>query len=487
VEGSGIHATACETQRPIRLTQADLKAHPRWTGLGDYADKNAVIRGFLSVPLMGRDGQSIGVLQLSDKFEGEFTLQDEYVVIELAHLAATALESALLFDEVHQLNVGLEQKVAERTEALSRQEALFRALAEEAPQAIWTINPQSEMTYFNGAFHALVGGEKSQWFGKAWLDLIHPEDLPVLLQTWETALQSGTRYANIRRMRDHSGGWHFMSCTASPVFKASGGVDFWVGIEADITDIKAIETALRLSNQELEAFSYSVSHDLRSPLNTIDGFSRLLAKQLKADSNEKSRHYLSRIQAGVAQMGQLIEDLLSLAQVSRTQLRVEPVDLSALAQKIIDEWRVREPERDVRVHIAPGLQVEGDARLLRVAMENLVGNAWKFTSKRERADITVGQIEAPDGLPAYFVRDNGAGFDMAYAHKLFTAFQRLHGAQDFAGTGIGLATVSRVINRHGGRLWPDALVDQGACFYFTVPAQVASPPPDFPPSAPLLG
>jgi light-regulated signal transduction histidine kinase (bacteriophytochrome) len=186
-------------------------------------------------------------------------------------------------------------------------------------------------------------------------------------------------------------------------------------------------------------------------------------------------------------MGQLIEDLLSLAQVSRTQLRVEPVDLSALAQKIIDEWRVREPQRDVRVHIAPGLQVEGDARLLRVAMENLVGNAWKFTSKRERADITVGQIEAPDGLPAYFVRDNGAGFDMAYAHKLFTAFQRLHGAQDFAGTGIGLATVSRVINRHGGRLWPDALVDQGACFYFTVPAQVASPPPDFPPSAPLLG
>lgn len=469
VDGSGIYAMVCETNRPIRLTQAELEAHPRWRGFGAYADKHPAMRGWLAVPLTGRDGRSIGVLQLSDKFEGEFTLQDEYVVIELAQLAATALENAQLFDEIHRLNLGLEQKVAERTEALSRQEALFRALAEEAPQAIWTINPQSEVTYFNGAFLELVGGEKSQWFGKGWLNLIHPEDLPLLLETWEMALQGRTRYANIRRIRDHSGLWHIMSCTASPVFNESGEVDFWVGIDADITDIKAIETALRLSNQELEAFSYSVSHDLRSPLNTIDGFSRLLAKQLSADANEKSRHYLSRIQAGVAQMGQLIEDLLSLAQVSRMQLRVELVDMSALAHKVVDEWRVRAPERAVHVSIEPGLQVQGDARLLRVVMENLVGNAWKFTSQRELADITVGQTHEADNMPVFFVRDNGAGFDMAYADKLFTAFQRLHGAQEFPGSGIGLATVSRVIGRHGGRLWADAKPNGGACFYFTVP------------------
>ncbi|MFM9900121.1 MAG: PAS domain S-box protein [Polaromonas sp.] len=474
VDGSGIYAMVCETKRPMRLTQAELEAHPRWKGFGTYADKHPAMRGWLAVPLMGRDGQSIGVLQLSDKFEGEFTLQDEYVVIELAQRAATALENARLFDEIHRLNLGLEQKVAERTEALSRQEALFRALAEEAPQAIWTINPQSEMTYFNGAFLELVGGEKSQWFGKGWLNLIHPEDLPVLLETWEMALQGQTRYANIRRIRDHSGRWHIMSCTASPVFNESGEVEFWVGIDADITDIKAIEAALRLSNQELEAFSYSVSHDLRSPLNTIDGFSRLLAKQVSAEANEKSRHYLSRIQAGVAQMGQLIEDLLSLAQVSRMQLRVEGVDISVLAQKAVDEWRVRAPEREVHVSIEPGLQAQGDMRLLRVVMENLVGNAWKFTSHRAHAEIAVGQIHEPDGVPVFFVRDNGAGFDMAYADKLFTAFQRLHGAQEFPGSGIGLATVSRVVSRHGGRLWADAKPDEGACFYFTVPGSAAS-------------
>lgn len=474
VDGSGIYALVAETKRPIRLTQAELVAHPRWKGFGTYADKHPAMRGWLAVPLIGRDGNTIGVLQLSDKFEGEFTLQDEHVIIELAQLAATALENARLFDEINRLNLGLEQKVAERTEALSRQEALFRALAEEAPQAIWTINPQNEMTYFNSAFLELVGGEKSQWFGKGWLSLIHPEDLPVVLETWEKALQGRSRFANIRRMCDHTGHWRIMSCTASPVFLESGEVDFWVGIDADVTDIKAIEAALRLSNQELEAFSYSVSHDLRSPLNTIDGFSRLLAKQVSADANEKSRHYLARIQAGVTQMGQLIEDLLSLAQVSRMQLRLEPVDMSALAQKVVDEWRVRAPERQVQISIEPGLVVEGDARLLRVALENLLGNAWKFTSQRERGEITVGQIRGVDGLPVIFVRDNGAGFDMAYADKLYTAFQRLHGAQEFPGSGIGLATVSRVIGRHGGRVWAEAVPDQGASFYFTVPGSTST-------------
>ena len=474
VDGSGIYAMVFETKRPIRLTQAELEAHPRWKGFGAYADKHPAMRGWLAVPLLGRGGQSIGVLQLSDKFEGEFTLQDEYVVLELAQLASTALENARLFDEIHRLNLGLEQKVAERTEALSRQEALFRTLSDQAPQAIWTLDRQGEATYFNRAFIELVGGESRQWMGMGWLPLMHPEDLAGVLDGWHAAKKQRVRYNNIRRLRGQDGTWHIMSCTASPVFNASGEVDFWVGIDADITDIKAVEAALRLSNQELEAFSYSVSHDLRSPLNTVDGFSRLLAKQLSAEANEKSRHYLSRIQAGVAQMGQLIEDLLSLAQVSRLQLRIEPVNLSAMAQTVVDEWRVRAPARAVQVRIEPGLHAQGDARLLRVVLENLLGNAWKFTSQQERAEITVGQTQEADNVPTFFVRDNGAGFDMAYADKLFTAFQRLHGAQEFPGSGIGLATVSRVIDRHGGRLWADAKPNEGACFYFTVPGSAAS-------------
>jgi light-regulated signal transduction histidine kinase (bacteriophytochrome) len=272
-----------------------------------------------------------------------------------------------------------------------------------------------------------------------------------------------------------------MAYRASPVLDDQGEVSFWVGIDADITELKAIEAALRLSNQELEAFSYSVSHDLRSPLNTIDGFSRLLAKQLATqsagdagDAGEKVAHYLSRIQAGVAQMGQLIEDLLSLSQVTRAQLRTEPVDLSVMAHSLLDDWQARQPERQVAVHVESGLQAEADGRLVRVVMENLLSNAWKFTSQRPpaQAEIRIGQTMDAVGLPVFFVQDNGAGFDMAYADKLFSPFQRLHAVSEFSGTGIGLATVSRVIKRHGGSLWAEAIPGAGATFFFTLPRPI---------------
>jgi light-regulated signal transduction histidine kinase (bacteriophytochrome) len=185
-------------------------------------------------------------------------------------------------------------------------------------------------------------------------------------------------------------------------------------------------------------------------------------------------HYLARIQAGVAQMGQLIEDLLSLAQVSRTTLNNKAVDLSALARIILDEWQVRDPERKVVVHIEKGLNAQGDSRLVRVVMENLIGNAWKFSSQQPVSEITVGSRLDAAGLPEFFVKDNGAGFDMAYADKLFTPFQRLHAVAEFPGTGIGLATVSRVIKRHGGRLWAEAAPGKGATFFFTLPTAPGS-------------
>ncbi|WP_397410654.1 PAS domain S-box protein [Polaromonas sp.] len=250
------------------------------------------------------------------------------------------------------------------------------------------------------------------------------------------------------------------------------------GVLQDITEIKATEAALRMSNHELEAFSYSVSHDLRSPLNSINGFSHLLARKLAGTLDTDGAHYLARIQAGTRQMGQLIEGLLALAEVSRTLLGNEPVDLSALARSILDEWQVREPGRHVTVQIEKGLQTRGDARLIRVVMENLLENAWKFTSKTAQAEISVGQKSDADGQSVFFVSDNGAGFDMAYVNKLFTPFQRLHGVTEFPGLGIGLATVSRVIARHGGRLWAEAMPGQGASFFFTLPGGMvmAAPP-----------
>ena len=475
VDGSGIYAMVCENNRSVRMTQAELEAHPRWRGFGSYSGKHPAMRGWVAVPLSGQNGKNIGLLQLSDKYEGEFTKQDEYVALELGHLASAAIENARLLEQVRQLNAGLEQKVAERTVALTRQEALFRALAEQAPQTIWTSDSDGRATYFNRAWFDLMGGELKDWTGHQWLAVVHPDDVADIKATWKASSANLSTYAGIRRLLSRDGSYHTMTYRASPVLDDQGNVNFWVAIDSDITEIKAVEAALRLSNHELEAFSYSVSHDLRSPLNTVDGFSRLLAKQLTgqltSNAGEKVAHYLSRIQAGVAQMGQLIEDLLSLSQVARAQLRTEPVDLSAMARSFLDEWQVRQPERQVAVHVENGLLAEADGRLIRVVMQNLLANAWKFTSQlaAARADIRVGQKFDAVGLPVFFVKDNGAGFDMAYADKLFDPFQRLHAASEFSGTGIGLATVSRVIKRHGGRIWADSAPGCGATFFFTLP------------------
>ena len=456
----------------VRFTASDigsLQAQQISEGAADGADKLPPMLECLAVPLLGRNGKNIGLLQLSDKYEGEFTQQDEYVAMELARLAAVGMENVQLIEEVNQLNSHLEQKVADRTEALTRQEALFRALAQQAPQVVWTANQYGQVTYLNRAWFDLVGGALENWSGTQWYAAMHPEDLPDMQANWKQASKNRQSFAGVRRVLARDGSLHTMSYRASPVFDTLGAVSFWVGIDADITEMKAIEAELRLSNQELEAFSYSVSHDLRSPLNTIDGFSRLLAKQINADAGVRAMHYLSRIHAGVAQMGQLIEDMLSLAQVSRVQLRHESIDLSALAAKSVEALRVGDPEREVSVQIDSDLQAFGDSRLVSVVMENLLGNAWKFSSQRADASIFVGQTIDPAGQVSFFVRDNGAGFDMAYADKLFRAFQRLHAAAEFPGTGIGLATVNRIIARHGGRLWAESSPGQGASFFFSLP------------------
>lgn len=220
-------------------------------------------------------------------------------------------------------------------------------------------------------------------------------------------------------------------------------------------------------NQELEAFAYSVSHDLRAPLRAIEGFSQALLEDYLDRLDEVGQDYLRRVQAASRKMGQLISDLLKLSRLTRGEMYREQVDLSAMATEIAAEIRATQPERQAEFVIAPGLTVYGDARLLRVALENLLNNAWKFTSKRPIARIEFGVREV-SGERAFFVADNGAGFDMAYAHKLFGAFQRLHSLAEFEGTGIGLATVQRVIHRHGGRIWAEGQVGVGATFYFTL-------------------
>ncbi len=226
---------------------------------------------------------------------------------------------------------------------------------------------------------------------------------------------------------------------------------------------------LQVANQEMEAFSYSVSHDLRTPLSAIDGFSNLLGRELGANAaSERSQHYLSCIRAGVAQMGELIDALLSLAQVSRASLRWGSVDLSVMADAVVNGYREREPGRVALLDIQFGLVAQGDARLLQQVLDNLLGNAWKFSSKQLQSLISFGLQSGPDGEPVYAVKDNGVGFDMAYSENLFGAFQRLHTAAEFPGTGIGLATVHRIITRHGGKVWAESSPGQGSTFYFTL-------------------
>lgn len=224
---------------------------------------------------------------------------------------------------------------------------------------------------------------------------------------------------------------------------------------------------LEAVNKELQTFAYSISHDLRVPLRALDGFSANLQAKYDDQLDDQGRHYLNRIRKAALYMGELIDDLLNLSRLTRTEFKMQQVDLSKLSDEIFELLQEAEPQRKAKITICPGLYVRGDAGLLRAAMENLLGNAWKFSSREVQAIIEVNR-KTVDGEEIFFIRDNGVGFNMAYADKLFGAFQRLHGANEFPGTGIGLATVQRVINRHGGKVWAESEVGKGATFYFTL-------------------
>jgi light-regulated signal transduction histidine kinase (bacteriophytochrome) len=263
-----------------------------------------------------------------------------------------------------------------------------------------------------------------------------------------------------------------MMVTASPI--RYGDREFTLLLLEDITKLKNVEDALQrraaqleAANQELESFSYSVSHDLKAPLRSICGFSEALIGDHAASLDPEARGLLERIRSAGLRMNQLIDDLMALSRVTKGEMRGEPVELSALAGVVADSLAKFFPDRDIEFVIEPAIRATGDGRLLRIVLENLMGNAVKFTAARKKARIEFG-VQSQAGAPAYFVRDNGAGFDMAYAGKLFIPFQRLHKEALFPGTGIGLSTVRRIIHRHGGHVWAKGAVDKGAEFFFTL-------------------
>jgi PAS domain S-box-containing protein len=252
------------------------------------------------------------------------------------------------------------------------------------------------------------------------------------------------------------------------------GEEYSLSTNVDISSLKKAEEELRqrsaeleASNKELEAFSYSVSHDLRAPLRSMAGFSTALIEDYADKLDADGKLYLNKIQQSSELMAQLIDDLLKLSRVTRVDINYESLDLTGIAQKVVEDLRSTEPNREVKVNIASGLVAQGDRNLIKLVIDNLLGNAWKYTSKTAEAQIEIGATYI-DGKNTFFVRDNGVGFNMAYADKLFQPFQRLHQAAEFAGTGIGLATAQRIIRRHGGKIWAESKVGEGATFYFTL-------------------
>ncbi len=277
----------------------------------------------------------------------------------------------------------------------------------------------------------------------------------------------------------------FVSQIASHLGVALQHTEFLANLQAEVVERQQAEQAVQALNQglqraiiemkavnkELEAFSYSVSHDLRAPLRSIDGFSQALLEDCHDLLDTTGQDYLRRIRAATQRMGHLIDDLLDVSRVTRSDMELQSVDLSLLARAICTELQQSQPERQVEFAIQKGLLADGDTPLLRVLLVNLLNNAWKFTSKHTQARIEFGVISGERDVPIYFVRDDGAGFDMSYVDKLFGPFQRLHGMHEFPGNGIGLATVQRIVHRHGGRVWAQGAVERGATFYFTLVAE----------------
>jgi PAS domain S-box-containing protein len=354
--------------------------------------------------------------------------------------------------------------------------------------AIFMLDPTGNIMTWNAGAQRLKGWAAQEIIGRNFSTFYPPEELATNKPARELEIAAAVgRYEEEGWRLRKSGDKFWANVVITRLTDRDGHIVGYGKVTRDLTERRQAELALReahdelekrvrertqlleAANKELEAFSYSVSHDLRAPLRSMDGFSNALLKQYGDKFDERATDYLNRIRASAKRMGQLIDDLLDLSRLSRQEPHKQRLDLSVMAHSIIAELRKIEPERDVEFSVPPTLPANGDPNLLHLVLQNLLGNAWKYSSKRAAARIEVGANRADDGILVYFVRDDGVGFDMAFADKLFGAFQRLHSAEEFPGNGIGLATVKRILHRHGGKIWAHGELDKGATFYFTLP------------------
>lgn len=363
-----------------------------------------------------------------------------------------------------------------RQEELRQANLFLDAIIENIPNMVFVKGAERlEFVRFNRAGESLLGLQRASLLGKNDYDFFPPAEADFFQKKDRETLE-GKQLVDIAEERIQTAkGERLLHTMKVPVLDETGTARYLLGISEDITDKKAAEQALLrakeatdAANHELEAFSYSVAHDLRAPLRTIDGFSQALLEDNGPQLDATGQRYLGHIRDAAQLMGRLIDDLLTLSRVSRADLALEQVKLTDLARSAVEGLKINEPNRSVEVLVREGIVGRGDRRLLAVVVDNLLGNAWKFTSKRDAARIEFGVLDQDAGERVYFVRDNGAGFDPTYANKLFGVFQRLHSSKEFQGTGVGLAIVQRIVHRLGGRVWAESAPDQGATFFFTL-------------------
>lgn len=370
--------------------------------------------------------------------------------------------------------------------SLRESEERFRSLAETAPVIISITDHKGKITYANKMLLEFLGVRLEEILGSDLGERIHPEDCQARQEQLNENMgkEQDIQPKNFQteyRIRRSNGDYRWLLGTIAPRFTGQGEFVGYIESASDITERKQTRqelermvnertAQLEAVNKELESFSYSVSHDLRAPLRGIDGYGQAILEDYKDKLDDKGKHYLQRMRSETQRMAQLIDDMLTLSRVTRGEIHEDNVNLSTIVKDLARELQEQDPQRNVEFKIQEGIVTEGDSRLLQAALQNLLGNAWKFTSKHPSAHIEFGvqQHQETEGKQVYFIKDDGAGFDMTYENKLFGAFQRLHGNDEFPGTGIGLATVQRIIHRHGGEIWAEGAVEQGATFYFTL-------------------
>jgi PAS domain S-box-containing protein len=419
-------------------------------------------------------------MKKKDKSRDELLLEVEKLRMQLEEAEETL--RAIRSGEVDALVVRGAQ--GEQVYTLKGAEQPYRTLIEDMREGAVILAADDTIIYSNQGFARMLKMPLEKMIGSRIQYLILPDEQAM----FEEILEQGRAGS-----RDRRGEITFLTTNGTPVptylsinTMQMDDVSAIYMVSLDLTEIKQAEkeikklnedleqrviertAELEAANKELESFSYSVSHDLRAPLRSIDGFSLALLEDYSEKLDPQGKDYLQRVRNASQRMMQLIDDMLMLSRMTQYTMKLERIDMSAFARSITAELKERQPERNVEFIIAPGLVANGDVALIQTMLENLLSNAWKFTSKNKSARIEFGATEY-NGKRAYFVRDDGVGFDMEYADKLFIPFQRLHRPTEFPGTGIGLATVKRIIQRHGGQIWAEGEMGKGATFYFTLP------------------